>query len=185
MESTFLSIVIFFYCSYIRKSHQNILPSSFCVPFLLTIVVTEHVLKNVFHSLEETHTLLITVTSKVETKTINSETVLEQHMLSTEPETRLYHHPAARKMLEADDLVAPTATTLGVHNSPGIIGGLLSGVFLSFTLWIAVTCLSSIDSAPMMVNSPPGPKEGDPQFIGTPREGTRYYPYKNQPVKEN
>lgn len=136
--------------------------------------------------MEQTHPLIIVVASTVQADTLNVQDVLTTNMLK--PTAATASQQQRRKLLENNDAAAtPTLTLLGVRNSPGIMGGLLSGVFLSMTLWIAVTCLATVESAPMMVNSPPGPKDGkgDPQFIGTPREGTRYYPYMNQPVKEN
>lgn len=146
---------------------------------------TEHIFQELIQGLEQTYSLVVVVTSTINVPPLNVEAMLEQHLPHTTPPP-VQHRSAGRKMLE--DTTAPAASKktilVGVHNSPGLMGGLLSGVFLSMTLWIAVTCLASVDSAPMMVNAPPGPKEGDPQFIGTPREGTRYYPYRNQPVKE-
>ena len=135
---------------------------------------------------------------------------------------------SSRKILEASSVGAAKELVVGVHMSPGVMGGTLAGVFLLATLWISVNCFFTIESAPMMVrwfffflsffllntwfffffflemralfcdltffllffteiqvNSPPGPSDGDPQFIGTPKEGTRFYPYMNQAVKEN
>ena len=153
--------------------------------FLLSSPPTEHIFHELIQGLEQTYSLVVVVTSKTNVAPLNVEAMLAQHLPHTTPPP-LQHRSAGRKMLE--DTTAPAASKktilVGVHNSPGLMGGLLSGVFLSMTLWIAVTCLASVESAPMMVNAPPGPKEGDPQFIGTPREGTRYYPYRNQPVKE-
>ena len=90
-----------------------------------------------------------------------------------------------RHMLSSLEAAAPVPKLYAVRNTPSIMAGTLIGFFLLFILSIAVSCLSGIDSSPMMMQNPPGPKDGDPQFNGTAREGTRYYPYRNQPFKEH
>lgn len=91
----------------------------------------------------------------------------------------------ARRILQAAATTVGATKFTGTRNSPAIMAGTLVGFMLLFFLSIAVSCLSSIDSSPMMFTQPPGPKDGDPQFAGTPKEGTRYYPFRNQPFKEH
>ena len=93
--------------------------------------------------------------------------------------------PGARRILQAADTTVGVTKFTGTRNSPAIMAGTLVGFMLLFFLYISVSCLSSIDSSPMMFIQPPGPKDGDPQFAGTPKEGTRYYPFRNQPFKEH
>lgn len=149
--------------------------------------------KTLIQFLELKHQVVVVITSTSETQAtkLDVDLALQQgmpasaEMLIKENEiSSASLHPGSRRILEDVAVGAGPEIIIGVRNSPGIMGGLIAGVFLLFTLWIAVMCLASVDSYPMMVNAPPGPKEGDPQFIGTAKEGTRYYPYMNQPVKE-
>jgi hypothetical protein len=94
-------------------------------------------------------------------------------------------HASRRRILSAAAAAAPIIKPYAVRNTPSIMAGTIVGFFLLFILSIAVSCLAGIDSAPMMMQKPPGPTTGDPQFNGTPREGTRWYPYRNQPFKEH
>ena len=94
-------------------------------------------------------------------------------------------HVSRRHMLSAAAVGAPLVKPYAVRNTPHIMAGTIVGFFLLFVLSIAISCLAGIDSAPMMMQQPPGPAAGDPQFNGTPREGTRWYPYRNQPFKEH
>jgi len=138
-------------------------------------------------SIEKVRPLVVAITSSAMPTKLNVADILSERMLSQEDQatTSSSRSGSSRKILEASSVGAAKELVVGVHMSPGVMGGTLAGVFLLATLWISVSCFFTIESAPMMVNSPPGPSDGDPQFIGTPKEGTRFYPYMNQAVKEN
>lgn len=89
---------------------------------------------------------------------------------------------APRKLLSVNS--GNSTGSSGVHSTPAIMAGTVAGLALTFVLALTVSCLASIDSSPRMFRQPPGPKGGDPQYNGTPREGTRFYPYRNLPNPE-
>ena len=110
-------------------------------------------LRDLVISIEKVRPLVVAITSSAMPTKLNVADILSERMLSQEDQatTSSSRSGSSRKILEASSVGAAKELVVGVHMSPGVMGGTLAGVFLLATLWISVSCFFTIESAPMMV----------------------------------